>query len=154
MIFAEANHMTTSTEKERDWQLPLTNLSLSIYVCNIYNPGANTGQHFPLKMYCVCTSAQSLSHVLLFWDPMDCSSPGSSVHGILQARILEWVAIFFSRGSSQPRDGKRVSCIGRRVLYHWATRENFAFWIAPCLYDSSSMTTVDLDPTAPIKVLP
>ena len=43
MIFAEANHMTTSTEKERDWQLPLTNLSLSIYVCNIYNPGANTG---------------------------------------------------------------------------------------------------------------
>ena len=37
------------------------------------------------------------------WDPMDCSPPGSSVHGILQARILEWVAISFSRGSSQPR---------------------------------------------------
>ena len=37
-------------------------------------------------------------------DPMDCSPPGSSVHGILQARILEWVAISFSRGSSQPRD--------------------------------------------------
>ena len=37
-------------------------------------------------------------------DPMDCSPPGSSVHGILQARILEWVAIIFSRGSSQPRD--------------------------------------------------
>ena len=36
--------------------------------------------------------------------PMDCSLPGSSVHGILQARILEWVAVFFSRGSSQPRD--------------------------------------------------
>ena len=38
-------------------------------------------------------------------DPVDCSSPGSSVHGILQARILQWVAIPFSRGSSQPRDG-------------------------------------------------
>ena len=38
-------------------------------------------------------------------DPMDCSPPGSSVHGILQARILEWVAISFSRGSSQARDG-------------------------------------------------
>ena len=42
-------------------------------------------------------------------DPMDCSPPGSSVHGILQARILEWVAIPFSRGSSQPRDHTQVS---------------------------------------------
>ena len=47
---------------------------------------------------------QSLSCVQLFRNPMDCSPPGSSVHGILQARILEWVAISFSRGSSQPRD--------------------------------------------------
>ena len=44
-------------------------------------------------------------------DPMDCSPPGSSVHGILQARILEWLAIPFSRGSSQPRDQTQVSCI-------------------------------------------
>ena len=42
--------------------------------------------------------------IWLFRDPMDCSPPGSSVHGILQARILEWVAILFSRGSSQPRN--------------------------------------------------
>ena len=52
---------------------------------------------------------------------MDCSSPGSSVHGILQARILECVAMPFSRGSSQPRDQTHVSyvsCIGRQVLYH------------------------------------
>ena len=48
--------------------------------------------------------AQLLSCVRLFQDPMDCSPPGSSVHGILQARILEWVAIPFSRESSQPRD--------------------------------------------------
>ena len=44
-------------------------------------------------------------------DPVDCSPPGSFVHGILQARILEWVAIPFSRGSSQPRDQTQVSCI-------------------------------------------
>ena len=46
---------------------------------------------------------------------MDCSPPGSSVHGILQARILEWVAISFSRGSSQPTDGTRVSWIAGRL---------------------------------------
>ena len=50
-------------------------------------------------------------------DPIDCNPPGSSVHGILQARILEWVVIPFSRGSSRPRDQTHVSCIGRRVVY-------------------------------------
>ena len=54
---------------------------------------------------------------------MDCSPPGSSVHEISQGRILEWVAISFSRGSSRPGDQIHVSCIGRGVLYHWATRE-------------------------------
>ena len=48
-------------------------------------------------------------------DPMDCSLPGSSLHGILQARVLEWVAISFSRGSSRPRDRTSVSHVpGRR----------------------------------------
>ena len=53
---------------------------------------------------------------------MDCSPPGSSVHGILQARILEWAAMPSSRGSSRPRDQSYiscVSCIGRQVFYHW-----------------------------------
>ena len=44
-------------------------------------------------------------------DLMDCSPPGSSIHGILQARILKWVVLFFSRGSSLPRDRTRASCI-------------------------------------------
>ena len=52
---------------------------------------------------------------------MDCSLPVSSIHGIFQARVLEWVAISFSRGSSWPRDQTYVSCMGRRILYHWAT---------------------------------
>ena len=49
-------------------------------------------------------------------DPMDCSLPGSSVHGISEASILEWVAISFSRGSSQPRDRIQVSCIAGEVI--------------------------------------
>ena len=51
------------------------------------------------------------------YDPMDCNPPGSSVHGILQARILEWDAMPSSR------DWTHVSCIGRWILYRWTTRE-------------------------------
>ena len=61
-----------------------------------------------------------------FVTPQDCSPPGSSVHGIFQARILEWVPVSYSRGSSQPRDQTHVSWvshIGRWILYCWATWE-------------------------------
>ena len=51
------------------------------------------------------------------------SLPGSSVHDIFQARILEWVVISFSRGSSWPRDWNCISCIDRCILHHWATWE-------------------------------
>ena len=56
-------------------------------------------------------------------DPMDCSLPGSSIQGSFQVSILEWVAIFFSRRSSWPRDWTRVSCIVGRCFTVWATRE-------------------------------
>ena len=68
-----------------------------------------------------------LSHVRLC-DPMECSSPGSSVHGIFQSRILEWVAISYSRGSSQHRDQTHIShvpCIGRLILYHLNKHSNY-----------------------------
>ena len=71
----------------------------------------------------VCMSAQSC---LTLCDPMDCSPPTSSVHGIFQARIIEWVAISYSRGSSWSRDQTHiswVSCIGRWILYYCATWE-------------------------------
>ena len=58
------------------------------------------------------------------WDPMDCSPRGSSVRGISQARILQWVAISSSRGSSEPRDGNQVSCIGRQILYPLSHRKS------------------------------
>jgi len=70
--------------------------------------------------YAVVTVVELLSRIC---NPMDCSLPGSSVHGISQARILEWVAISSSRRSSQPRDRTHISCIDKQVLHHWATRE-------------------------------
>ena len=61
-------------------------------------------------------------------DPVDCNLLDFSIHGILQARILEWIAISFSRGSSRPRDQTRVSRIGGRRFNLWATRELYAKW--------------------------
>ena len=78
-----------------------------------------------LKIPFVCSVTNSCPTL---WDLMVYSPPGSSVHGILQARILEWVATSFSMGSSWPRDRTSVSCIsciGRRILYHWATWETW-----------------------------
>ena len=67
---------------------------------------------------------------LTLCDPRDCSLTGSSVRGIFQARVLEWVAIAFSRGSSWPRDRTEVSCIAGRCFTIWATREIplFPYW--------------------------
>ena len=63
---------------------------------------------------CCCLVAKSCPTLC---NPMDYSLPGSSVHGISQARILEWVAVSYSKGSSQSRDQTHISCIGRRILY-------------------------------------
>ena len=71
----------------------------------------------------VIVIVQSLSYLQLSCDPVDCCLPGSSVHGISQARILEWVAILFSKGSSKSKDQTHVSCIGRWVLYYLSTKE-------------------------------
>ena len=81
---------------------------------------------------CVCSVAQSCP---ILCDAMDCSPPGFSVHGIFQTRILEWVAISFSRGSFWPGDQtcvSYISCIGRQILHHWAT------WEASLIYLRSS----------------
>ena len=74
--------------------------------------------HVPTKWY------------LIFCDPVDYSPPCSSVHGIFQTRVLKWVVISHSRGSSRPRDRNCiscVSCIGRQILYHCATWEAQTF---------------------------
>ena len=74
---------------------------------------------WPCRAACICivrVRAQSLQSCPTLCNPMDYSPPGSSVHGILQARILGWATMPFSRGSSQPRDRTLGSCIGRWIL--------------------------------------
>ena len=73
----------------------------------------------PCLLYCCCSVAKLC---LTLCDPTDCP-PGSSVHGISQARILEWAAIFSSRRSFRPRDWTCVTCIGRQIPYRWDTRK-------------------------------
>ena len=82
---------------------------------------------------------------LTLCDPVDCSPPGSSIHEILQARILEWVAISFSRGSSQPRDRTQVFRIAGRRFNLWATRG----WFCIGLILSGPMTLVPSDMIRP-----
>ena len=73
----------------------------------------------PICIYLTCVLVAQLC--LTLCNPMDCSPPGFSVYGIVQARILEWIAIPFSRGTSQPRDRTLVSCIVGRFFTVWAT---------------------------------
>ena len=79
-----------------------------------------------LKNFCfiILLSACVLAQLCLtLWDPIAYNLLLSSVHGIFQAKVLEWFAIPFSRGSFQPRDQTHVSCIGRLILYHCVTWE-------------------------------
>ena len=89
------------------WRIPWTE-----------EPGGlqSVGSH---RMDTTAAAAKSLQSCLTLCDPMDCSLPGSSVHRILQARILEWVAIPFFRGSSQPWDKTQVSGIAGRFFTIW-----------------------------------
>ena len=87
-----------------------------------------------IQHVCVCVRTKLLKLCLTLRTSVDCSPPGSSVHDILQARTLERVAMSFSRGSSQPRDGSHVSgvsCTGRRILYHCPTREALECRVSP-----------------------
>ena len=102
-----------------NWWFRTWNKSLNEKICN-------TGYSFTFHTYlrkqfvCVCSVAPSC---LILCDHKDCSQAGSSIHGIFQARILEWVAISFFRGSSWPSDQTWVHCIGRQILCHCATWE-------------------------------
>ena len=105
-------------------------------------------------------SACSLTQLcLIICKSMDCSSLSSSVHGILQARILEWVAISYSKGSSQPRDRtcvSDVSCIGSWVLYHWqhlgSPNRAVGQWSAPLPQASGLWKEDSLDQWFPVEM--
>ena len=94
------------------------------YLANIFNLAVLVGRGV----------VQSLSHIGLFRDPMDCNLPGSSVHGISQARTLEWVAISFSRGSSRPRDQTCIFCLAGGFL---TTEAVGMEWLSPVQFSRS-----------------
>ena len=107
--FSEVNTALSSgmldPDQPNDTAKLLSKLSVSIYATTT-NIKSEVTQSCPTLCY-----------------PVEYSPPGSSVHGIFQARILEWVAISFSRGSSQPRDWTQLSYIAGRCFNLWATRE-------------------------------
>ena len=86
------------------------------------------------KLSSVCLVSSVLCLVtrscLTLCNPMDYSPPGSSFHGILQERILEWVAILFSRGFYWPSDWTQVSCISSRFSTVWVTREALVYTVS------------------------
>ena len=101
-------------------QLKWLGMDAHIYVLWFW--GAVFWTHQSSCSSCVLECAKMLQSTWTVCNPMDCSPPGSSVCRIVQARILEWVVILSSRGSSWPRDRlclSYVSCIGRQVLYHY-----------------------------------
>ena len=92
----------------------------------------------PGKLLRVYTESESevTQLCLTLCDPTDCSLPGSSVHGIFHAIVLEWIAIAFSRGSSQPRDQTQVYLIVDRHFTVWATLKEYLNQNTECyLYD-------------------
>ena len=96
------------------------NMKNNIYVYSLLILMNHFAVHQELTQHGVC--AKSLQSCPTLCHSTDYSPPGSSVHGVLQARMLEWVAMPSSRASSRPRDQALifyVSCTGRQVLYHW-----------------------------------
>ena len=93
--------------------------------------------HLFLNLFCFCYTHTVAQSCLTLCNLMDCSLPRSSIHGIFQAKILEWVATPFSKGSSRPRDQTNVSCIAGRF---------FTFWSFPCgsAHKESACIEVDL----------
>ena len=97
--------------------------------------GGGVGHSLSILYFLCCLLCSLTQSRPTLWNPRDCSLPGSSVHGISQARILEWATVSYSRGSSQPRDQTHVSCISCTsswILHHYATWEIHTFctvWI-------------------------
>ena len=95
-----------------------------------------------ISLFCVSMKVKVAQLCLTLCSTMDCSPPGSSVYGISQARILEWVAISFSRESSWPRDQTQVSCIAGRLFTLWAINHPKTFPSSWSMEKLSSMKPV------------
>ena len=127
----------------------------NIYILNPHSQCLKMWLHLEAGSLRRCVHAKSLQSCLTLWDPMDCTLPGFSVHEILQARILEWIAMSSSRGSSQPRNPtcvSNISCFGRHILYHWATWEAW-FMVILISYQASLITQLVKNPPATQEIL-
>ena len=124
---------------------------------------------FSVQLDCHARVLSHISCLQLFWEPIHCSPSGSSVHGFLQARILEWVVMPSSRESSWPRDQTCISYVswtGRWILHHCATWETQFVYIAystcrllsnyqgSCKLLMSSLAAVKLEWSMPFKTTP
>ena len=106
--------------------------NLYIYIYIYTHTHIHTHTHTHTHTLSWCCSATKPRPTLC--DPMDYSQTGSSVHGVLQAGILEGVTISFFREFSRSRDQTCISCIGRWILYHWAIQEERYIYIHICIY--------------------
>ena len=125
---AAVHGVTKSWTRLSDWTTTtIGNLQCCANLCCMAKTQLYTYMHSVLIFFSIMVYNRKENEVtqscLTLCDPMDCSLPGSSVHGIFQARVLEWVAISFSRRSSWPRDWTRVSHIVGTHFTIWATRE-------------------------------
>ena len=122
---SSASHMVVFSVC-KDQRCAEVGMQIVVEILQCWGKGAIVNSSSQMQQF-VClfiiVVVQLLSRVWLLYDSTDCSLPGFSVHGISQARILEWVVISFSRESSRLRGRTHISCTGRRTLYHWATRE-------------------------------
>ena len=96
---------------------------------------------------CVCVKVTQSCPTL--YNPVDCNLPGFSIHGILQARILEWVAIPFSRGSSQFRDWTQVSHIAGKFFTKFDTREAQEYWSGLPIPSPVEFPNPEIEPGSP-----
>ena len=120
MSYSSRPHGLQPTRLLRPWDFPGKSTGVGCH-CLLLVHGAVVDYSPGMQVKRLWLVVQWLSHVCLFATPW--TTPGPSVHGVLQAIILEWVAISFSRGSSQARDRIHISCTGGWILYHWAIRK-------------------------------
>ena len=107
---------------------------LTLWVCLFQAPQVRGIKQYRLHLTYRCCCWLVAQSCPTLCDPTRCSLPGSSVHGVLQARTLEWVAISLSRGSSRPRDWTCISCNDRWILYQWATWEARTSYTVECIF--------------------
>ena len=120
------------------WCIYINHLEF-FFMQNLFYAFTYSFQHMCVCGVCVGVCVHVLTQLYpTLCDPMKCGQPGSSVHGISQARILEWVAVSYSRGTFQPRDQTRISYSCRQILYLWA------IWEAPCISIDLSIIILNL----------